>query len=90
MGRRQDLIGGIVLGAIPLAAGYIAVGLALNNNLGAAFISLQLTLGLYVLWWVLMLALASSGKTTAAKGMVAALIASPVIYFVSCTVLRPA
>jgi hypothetical protein len=90
--NRRNFIIGLVIGAIPLAVGYYAVGAALNapglygfyDGLGP----LELAGFLYALEWLVTLAIVFTPETRrAGQGMIMSLLASPIIYYVSCAVL---
>jgi hypothetical protein len=82
---------GLAIGAIPLAVGLIGVGLTMNSGLSGlntALSFLFVAVFAYFIWWLGALgSLFSANSRRFALGMIAALLASPVIYYVSCQVL---
>jgi hypothetical protein len=93
--NRGAFIIGLVIGAIPLAIGYVAVGFVLSYDPVTYPLGFYNALGPLMMagvaylaaWWIALVLLAASGARRVALGMIAALLASPVIYYVSCQVL---
>jgi hypothetical protein len=97
--RRRDVVIGLAVGAIPLTAGLIGAGAAFNSGatdvttghaagLAAALGSLELAVTLHLLFWLMALGpVLSADLRGLGLGMVVTLLASPVVYHVSCLAL---